>query len=402
MDSQESHLAPVTDSAFGDNYTMVVLTFNRPTLVKALLAFLGLSHPHFRIIVLDHGDAKSQALNARVIAESQLINVEHLRFSDNLDLRDVLVDGLSAVDSEFSSIFPDDDIPHIQGIEASVRYLASHPRYVAAQGYVLSFTEQSRHIRIHDVADFVPSFVGDNPLSRLLQLSRRFQPVIFAVYRTEVLKWSHRRLKGLSTANVLFRELFHASLIAFKGDIARVPEIFMLRRITGSYLDRRHIHPVYQMIDSPATLASEYAYFRDQLLDCFYADSFSDESIINRKEATRIVDLIHMFYFIRHLAPPEVCVETEILKYLDTPDRSYFETLQKPPENVEADSSFRELAMPVGGLGSSVSAKEATLQRAREFTQAISQGQSNDEIRITTTALNQIAEHIRGYSSNAP
>jgi glycosyltransferase domain-containing protein len=380
-----------------NSYTLVILTFNRPTMVEALLAFLSLSKPCFRVLVLDHGNPISQEENRRVIAKTAF-KAEHLSFPDSMDLRDVLCGGLSAVASEFVSIFPDDDIPNIQGIEDSVQYLASHPDYVAAQGYVLSFTERQRHLFIHHVEDYVPSYVGKDPLSRLLALSRRYQPIFHAVYRAEVLKWSHSRLSQLSTSNIMFQEFFHASLVALKGNIARVPKTFMLRRITGSYIDRRRLHCLHQLIDNPVTLASDYAYFRDQLLNCYYSDALGDKSIVSPKDAARIIDLIHMLFLGRHFDGSYV--EHELSKILDEPGRSYFDCLPPQDQDLEPESVFQIIDLPTDNTCNQVSMHNNLIKLA-ETNDANFNAVYQNEIAIITSDLTSLAKHVRMYNEKS-
>jgi glycosyltransferase domain-containing protein len=350
-------------------------------------------------MVLDHGDIESQEKNKKFIAESTH-NVAHLSFAEDVDLRSVLVAGLESVDSDFVSIFPDDDIPNIQGIETSIQYLRSNSLYVAAQGYVLSFIERQSHLFIQHVEDFVPSFVGDDPLKRLLALSRRYQPVFHAVYRTEVLKWSHSRLNQLSTTNIMFQEFFQASLVALRGNIARVPAIFMLRRRNDSFTDRRRLHCPHQLIDSPVNLASDYMYFRDRLLDCFYQDSLGEESIISRRDATRIVDLIHMLFLGRHFDGSYV--EYELHKILAEPGRSYFDALKPEHQDIEPESAFREISGQDKGKGIRVFVHQDLLKIADENSTIISQRIENtNEITITKSDIDQLAERIRLYKTSA-
>ncbi len=377
-----------------NSYTMVILTFNRPLLVRRLLDCLVSSNVMFRILLLDHGDEQSRDHNRRLVEQSAL-NMEHVSYSDDVDLREVLCDGLQRVDTEYASIFPDDDIPNIPGVEASVRYLASHPDYVAAQGYILGFTEDDSGISLHSVQDFVPSFIADDSLSRLLQLSRRFQPIFYAVYRADALKWSHSRLARLEIPNIMFQELYHASIVVFRGNVARIPEIFMLRRITGSHVDRRHIHPVHQMIESPVKLADDYICYRSQLLDTLYDDGFCDESAMGRNEAGRIIDLIHALYVERHFDGS--FVESELHKILMEPGRSYFDNTPPENHNLETDPiMFMEIGGGHDNNAFRISIHNTILDIARTESSPAS---LNGEIRLTEPQITELVSHVRGYGT---
>ncbi len=303
--------------------TLVVLTYNRPAMVQRLVNYLRTRAPEISLVLVDHGDAESQESNARAAA-SHSPAIRHFRLPEEMAFLDVLVRAADEFSGPYSAFCPDDDIPVIDGMADAVSMLSADPRMVCAQGYVLSLSETDSAMYFGPVGDFVPSFDDEAPLTRLFSMMRRYQPVFFGFYRTEILLWAIREFVAAKIPGLMLQEFFHAALVCSRGTIGRSPSISLWRRLAGSHTDRRMIHPFHQLVDNPTTLAARYLEFRDKLVPYYIGDA---RAVPPDAElgVCRLIDLVFVQYFVRHIDYAEL--DGKIRELLVDPGKDYFATL---------------------------------------------------------------------------
>ena len=305
--------------------TLVILTYNRPVMVQRLLNYLHTQAPEVSLVLVDHGDTESQESNAAAVA---LLSPEirHLRLSDKISFAEVLVKGCAEIKTQFSALCPDDDIPVIEGIIDAVSMLITDTRMVCAQGYVLSLNETDSAMYFGPFEDSTSGYVDEAPLKRLFSMMRRYQPVFFGFYRTEILVWViHEFAEAkIFNLNVMFQEFFHAALVCSRGAIGRSQSISLWRRVAGSHTDRRAIHPCVQLIDNPTLFAASYQDFCEQIIP-YYMDKAQSGSAFQKSPVRRTINLVYLYHLFQIL----VCEDFEdhVNAVVDCPDFSLLKKL---------------------------------------------------------------------------
>jgi hypothetical protein len=130
---------------------------------------------------------------------------------------------------------------------------------------------------------------------RLRQLFRNYQALTYGTYRTQALQRVLELVKPLES--LLARELLASALSVMHGKVRRL-RCFTNGRSFGPSGNYRHWHPLEWLIDSPDGLFAEYGRYREILI----RELMATPAYVRSLETTqRIVDLIHMFYLLRHV-----------------------------------------------------------------------------------------------------
>jgi glycosyltransferase domain-containing protein len=287
------------------DYTQLILTFNRPKMLARLLRYLANQGALFPIVVLDASSQDIQEQVGRIVTE-QPLRAKHRRFPAAARHGDVVRAALAEIDTPYASLLPDDDLVTPGGNDAALAFLRQHPDFIAAQGYYIGFTELDAETRLTGIQDANPSVAEATPLQRLIQYAERYQPMVYAVYRTAALRASFAAPVGIQ--NVMLLELLQAFLAIREGKLERVPIVYTLRRDDGSLRARRSIHPFWQFVDSPQRLLSDYAAYREALVDAFAA---GPDGVMGSDAVTRCIDLIHARFLQRHFEPNALVLELQ-------------------------------------------------------------------------------------------
>jgi hypothetical protein len=120
------------------DYTLVIPTFNRPSLLAALLAHLRRSGADFPILILDSSAGEAQRQNASAIADSGL-NVSHRLFPETMAPDQKLKQGFHLVTTLYASLCADDDLLFVEGLRACVRVMERDPFVAICDGVYLNF-----------------------------------------------------------------------------------------------------------------------------------------------------------------------------------------------------------------------------------------------------------------------
>lgn len=361
--------------------TFLVLTHNRPETVQRLLRYLHAQAPEISLVLVDHGDLLSQESNASAISLISK-NIKHLRLPFETTWAEVLVRATDSITTKYSAFCPDDDIPILDGVIDSLLMLSTDPQVVCTQGYILSLTETESAICFGPVEDFVPSYDDEEPLKRLFSMMRRYQPVFFGFYRTEILAWSVREFAAVTISNLMLQEFFHAALVCSQGVIGRTQSISLWRRTTASYTDRRTIHPYHQLIDNPSKLGVNYCAFRDKLIP-HYSKKMQSDLQQDKLALCRIFDLIFVQFLVRHIDYGEL--DGHIRMLLAEPNKDYFATLRAQVVGLNLDN-FQPLP---DYFDSNVLIDKVLLEEAVKVDSenAVGELQSSKELNISTQTL---------------
>jgi glycosyltransferase domain-containing protein len=240
--------------------TLIIPTRDRPRHCAAQLRFLracGFAAP---IIVAD----SSEPEQAGRVREACAGVARHLALDPEIGVFDKLAAATAAVETPFVVSAPDDDVTLPHGIAQSLAHLERNPDHVAAHGYVLRFGIREQDIDLHGVYSFIPTVGQPEPLQRLYHLIRRYQPFIWAVFRTEAFGDALRAVEEVD--GIIFKELaFHAAAI-LRGKVARLPVIFSMRGMEESSYPREPRHPLFWFVDDAESFGRGYVAYRNALV----------------------------------------------------------------------------------------------------------------------------------------
>lgn len=244
----------------GDNdLTILIPTRNRPKMLGALLQFLrgcGVTH---RIVVADSSDAE----RLREVDDIGLGVAEIRHFPAALPISEKLIRSLETITTRFVVMLPDDDVTFPHAIDASLAFLIANPDHVAAQGYVLDFGIYDDTYDISRVRWFTPSIAQSGPIDRIYNLVRRYQPFLWAVFRTDVLLNALRAVRHIPM--IVFQEMTIMNAVAAQGKIARLPHVYTLRGMEESLSSLMTTHPFYALLAHPQAFLQHYASYRENL-----------------------------------------------------------------------------------------------------------------------------------------
>jgi glycosyltransferase domain-containing protein len=244
----------------GPRLTVVLPTRNRHRHCAAQLRFFrdcGMAHP---IVVADSSDPTEA-----VAVEGACAGIaQYRRFDPSTDVREKFLLSVTAIETPFMVVAPDDDVTFPHAIEAALAYLEHNPGFVAALGYVLYFGAHDEDVDIHKVSGFVPTIADDDPVRRLYHLIRRYQPIIWAVFRTEAFAAA---MKAASSADgLIFQELTFATTAVLAGKIARLPVVFSMRGMEESMSRIDQIHPLFWFVRDADEFFAKYDAYRNDLV----------------------------------------------------------------------------------------------------------------------------------------
>src|SRR5262249_20389284 len=148
----------------------------------ALLRFYERCNLRHSIVVADSSDA----LPARLVRNACAGLADYRSFDPSIKVVDKLVQAVRSISTPFVAVTPDDDITFPHAVETALTYLRQHHDFAVAHGYVLRFGIAGTDVDIHNVLWFTPSIDDDEPQQRHYHLMRRYQPFIWAVFRTDV------------------------------------------------------------------------------------------------------------------------------------------------------------------------------------------------------------------------
>jgi hypothetical protein len=187
--------------------------------------------------------------------------------------------------------------------------LDSTPRAAAVQGLCLHFdpspAENGTLPRVM-LENFGESIVADHAGGRLVQLLTNFESPIYAVYRTAVQREIFQRLSRLGPS--MYHELYQGTATALKGDIVRLPEVYMARRacpkcaLPDRVPGRLVHHPGPWIALQGSECFEAYLPYRRELLDLWS----TCEEHLSAADRQNWCDVAHYLYLHRDATPDYV------------------------------------------------------------------------------------------------
>ncbi len=249
-----------------DLLTVVIASRNRPNLCARLARFLrkaGCPHP----IVIANSSRGPEADTLKTLCDG-LATVYSV--NPDIDFLEKMRATIATITTPYVAMMPDDDITFPHAIEQCLSHLVENPEVTAAQGYVLGFTANEGAFDVQRVVFFAPSLDEDNPIRRLHQLIRRYQPYFWAVFRRDALLTAIQQAQRCSL--YYFQETTLIATLALHGRFARLPCIYMLRGTEPSEVSLTQIHPFFAFLLNSEKFLSAYHEYREDLIEMINRD----------------------------------------------------------------------------------------------------------------------------------
>lgn len=276
------------------DFTLIIPTYNRPRELAAQLNYLDALGARFPIFVLDSSRPEVSALNKQRV-EATRLRVRYYSYPEEITGQEKFADGVERVETPYCGLCADDDLVIIRGLLQSLDALRSNQRAVVAQGYTFMFQMDAQGaIVLSHFVNFNPSVTSQLPLARIAETFDRYQAVVYGCFRTPTLRRILKRAE--SVFGPLFHEFLMAALTAIEGQIIRVPVVSHGRYMGPSFTQERW-HPLEWFCRDPVDLFSAYHQYRNILVDAVTAHPDNKHSAV---ATTRILDLIHVHYMIKH------------------------------------------------------------------------------------------------------
>ena len=116
---------------------------------------------------------------------------------------------------------------------------------------------QRSDIDIYRVHIFVPSIEDPDPLRRLTEMMRRYQPSAFALFRTEALVTCAKQ--AAAVRGLLFQEIMFMNTLVLQGKVARVPGVFGLHGTERSHSPITQRDPMMSFLAARPVFSSTIA-----------------------------------------------------------------------------------------------------------------------------------------------
>ena len=269
-----------------DALTILLPSKGRAALLKAALRYYNSVRLPYKILVLLSGDE-----GVHQPEDYPNLDLTIVPFSDETRLPAKLIEGLRHIRTPLVALCTDDDIVLAEGLKKVGGFLAANPDYSAAQGYHAVFSHVDTTVNLTHVAWFCPSVESDDPLQRVHEVIRRYQPICWAVFRPDTF---HKIIDHIRPEIALiFQEFLWALTAVIDGKVKRLPLMYCLRRDDRIYLTG---HPQLAMLESPQQYFLEYATYREM-----FVSQLAPKLTRSKADFARMLDLSHLCYLSREL-----------------------------------------------------------------------------------------------------
>lgn len=352
--------------------TIIMPTKNRPAQCAAQLRFFRDCRVRHRMLVADSSDAAEAALVRKACKGI----AEYRYFDPTTRVTDKWGQVVSEVTTPFVVMTPDDDITFPHAIDAALQSLIDKPDYAAAHGHVLRFGTHYDHFDIHGVFSFTPSITDDDPLRRHYQLMRRYQPFIWAVFRTPIFAEALRRAAMVEGA--IFQEVAFMNTAVLHGKVMRLPNVYAMRGSAESLSAKADTDPLFWYLKNANQFFGLYGAYRIALSENIRAMNIR---VPNNTDLTQLLDLVHGAWLGRAVDVGIINHSARILL------GDALDPIQVPPEW----AGWRAIE------ATDVVHKSAAIRREYVWREAVAAAEPRDEIDIGAMEMASVERQLDFY-----
>lgn len=271
------------------DFTLLIPSYNRPRLLRALLYYLRSTTPGLKFLVLDSSDDKT--LVRQIVAD-----IHRIEYPSNTHPFDKFFDGAKRVATAYCQICADDDIIFVDGVEKCLDALKANPLASCAKGAAFSFTwnpEKADEMHLADGYQRPPAFDQPTPLERVAALMGSYVAMVYAVWPADRLRWALKAAAEMKS--LLAKELLLANMAAVAGPILSIDKLSHGRSMGNPVFPYRQWHPLEFFANQAPELGREYMDYRNRLMYAILGNfSMPPEAL------GRALDIIHLRYLAQH------------------------------------------------------------------------------------------------------
>jgi len=270
--------------ASSHDLTVLIPSQNRPEDLAKMLKYFSDEKLPYKIIIVAEGAGYED-----ICARDGGLFIELLK-SKAKSLAERIVEGLKRVSTPLVTVCSDHDIIFTEAIAKTGGFLMQNIEYSACQGHHGRFRD-GNDFELIDILWFTPSLEEAEPLQRLINLIRRYQPICWATFRADALRRiaeSFREYQG-----ELYFELLWSLGAAIEGKVKRLQLLYCLRLLHDTSFKG---HPLYLFMESPRQFFCDYSKYSKRLTQHLIEKTGNKEN-----ESSKILDLAHLGYFSREI-----------------------------------------------------------------------------------------------------
>jgi glycosyltransferase domain-containing protein len=269
------------EGAPANSLTVVIPSKDRNEMLLRLLGYFSAARLPYKVLVLLSG-----SIPVDTTGQFPSLDLEIATFDKNISLHEKLRIGVRKIKTPLVALCTDDDIVLADAIAKAGGFLINNPDYSAAQGYHAVFAEEGSNVNFLQIAWFTPSIDVADPLVRLNELILRYQPVCWAVFRTDVVRAIVQSF--VQHFGYFFQEMLWSAIPVLTGKVKRIPMVYCMRRHARLHLMG---HPIFAIMESPQTFFSQYLEYRTMLMTFIPSGE--------RDKVARAIDVLHLCFFSR-------------------------------------------------------------------------------------------------------
>jgi glycosyltransferase domain-containing protein len=211
-----------------DEFTMVLITYNRYKYLLRLLKFYESYDFPFQILILDSSSDILDSSSLKELLKHEKIN--HIKFAPTVFVIEKLARGVDAISTLYSGLCADDDFIIPSAVSPCLDFLQKNLDYSCAQGINISHSLTLKGINWEPMYIWAHSVRYNKASKRLFSYlsGKAGGTQFYSVYRTELLQlvWKESEKYAIDHA---FGELFPGSLSLIYGKRKILPVFYTSR-----------------------------------------------------------------------------------------------------------------------------------------------------------------------------
>lgn len=229
--------------------TLVVLTHDRPALLRRTLQYYSASSAH--VLVLD----ASQQSAADIAALFPQVDYRHVPQFAETGVQSRIAHGVTQVATPFMAFVGDEDFLVHDALAQSVEFLAANPAYGLCHGYCLMYQAHGDKVEyFRRDKKGQEDFAADTSGERVLSFMDHYIPPFYAVTRTALLQqWFAALPQGISGE---LQEFGHAYFLLSAAKARILPIPYVVRELHHRLSDRP-THMLKKLSDSDPSAVLE-------------------------------------------------------------------------------------------------------------------------------------------------
>lgn len=251
---------------------LIIPTYNRPNFLKRLLDYYSAYGMDFNFIIADSSNLINKSRNKKIVNTYSKLKILYIdKFSPNLSQHDKFAEMIKYAKNKYVCFCADDDFIIPNGIKKAVDFLDKNSCYSAAHGTYISFYTNKGLFGLKKFwwrflySPF--SIFSSNPINRLASHLTKYNMVVWAVRRTNIVKICYQEFSKSKIDPYLlpnFGELLPDVLTAVYGKIKYLNTFYAARQAFSQILSD---YPSLMDAKNIGIYTKEYEKFKNCLLN---------------------------------------------------------------------------------------------------------------------------------------